>query len=318
MLPFQNRLKKMARHHGKWARRQELDAYRIYDADLDEYPITVDRYGEQLYVSIYHRRGEEWTDADFQDRKLAYRDAITETLEVGRDQVFFKLRKRQSGTDQYEKLSVAQREFTVAENGLGFIVNLTDYLDTGLFLDHRQTRMMIAKDVQATENAVVLNLFAGTCSFTIYAAAAGAKRVDSVELSKTYLDWGERNLALNELEKGNHRFLQEDAMQWLKKDRNPNYDIVILDPPTFSNSKRMRDSLDVQRDHVGLINRSLSLLKPGGRLYFMTSFRKFKLAEDYLKGAASVKEITGQTVPPDFRKRKPHRCWLLVRTDEEA
>jgi 23S rRNA (cytosine1962-C5)-methyltransferase len=143
--PFANRLRKMARHYDKWARRQGLEAYRIYDADLDEFPITVDRYGDQLYVAVYHRRGENWDEAEWQDRKLAYRDILMEVLEMGRDQIFFKLRKRQSGTSQYEKLSIVQREFTVVENDLGFIVNLTDYLDTGLFLDHRQTRMMVAQ-----------------------------------------------------------------------------------------------------------------------------------------------------------------------------
>lgn len=308
--PFANRLKKMARHYDKWARRQELDAYRIYDADLDEFPITIDRYDEQLYVAVYHRRGEAWTDEDFQDRKLAYRDVITEVLRVGRDQVFFKLRKRQSGSNQYEKLSIAKREFTVVENGLGFIVNLTDYLDTGLFLDHRQTRMMIATEARGQ---VILSLFSYTCSFGVYGAAAGAKRVDNVDLSTTYLEWGERNLTLNDLEKGNHRFIKADVLPWLKEKRNPNYDIVILDPPTFSNSKSMRAPLNVQEDHVELINRSLALLKPGGKLYFSTSFRKFKFAENYIKGASSIKEITGQTLPPDFRKRNLHRMWLLVR-----
>ena len=300
----------MARHYGKWARRQELDAYRIYDADLDEFPITVDRYGEQVYVSVYSRRGEVWTEEEWQDRKLAYRDVITEVLEVGQDQVFFKIRKRQSGKEQYEKLSIVQREFTVVENGLGFIVNLTDYLDTGLFLDHRQTRLMVAKEAK---DKTVLNLFSYTCAFSVYCAAAGAKRVDSVDLSKTYLDWGERNLAINDIEPGNHRFIQADVMQWLKKHTIANYDLIVLDPPTFSNSKRMRGVLDTQADHVELINRSLNLLKPGGRLYFSTNYRKFKLAEEYIKGAESIKEITKQTLPPDFRKRNSHRCWLMAK-----
>ncbi len=301
----------MARHYDKWARRQELEAYRIYDADLDEFPITVDRYAEQVYVAIYHRRGEQWTDEEFQDRKLAYREVITDVLSVSSEQVFFKLRKRQSGTSQYEKLSVAQREFTVVENGLGFIVNLTDYLDTGLFLDHRQTRMTVA--LQARDK-VVLNLFSYTCSFSVYCAAADAKRVDSIDLSATYLEWGKRNLEINEIEPGNHRFIQADVIPWLKKRSIANYDIVVLDPPTFSNSKRMRDVLDTQRDHVELINRSLNLLKPGGLLYFSTNYRKFKLAEEHLKGTASIKEITKQTLPKDFRKRNLHRCWLMAKS----
>lgn len=307
--PFANRLRKMARHYDKWGRRQELEAYRIYDADLDEFPITVDRYGDQLYVAVYHRRGEEWTEEDWQDRKLAYREVITKTLEVGKDQVFFKLRKRQSGADQYEKLSIAQREFVVVENGLGFIVNLTDYLDTGFFLDHRQTRMMVALEAK---DKVVLNLFAYTCSFSVYCAAAGAKRVDSIDLSNTYLEWGERNLTLNEIEKDNHRFVKADAVQWLEEHKIPNYDLIVLDPPTFSNSKMMKDVLDAQRDHVRLINLSLRILKPGGQLYFITNYRKFKIDEAGIIGA-SLKEITAQTMPPDFRKKGLHRCWLLVK-----
>jgi len=154
--PFANRLKKMAKHYGKWARRQEIEVYRVYDADLDEFPILVDRYAEQVYVSLYHRKGEVWTEDDYQDRKLAYREVITEVFGVGRDDVFFKLRKRQRGTDQYEKLSIVKREFTVVENGLGFIVNLTDYLDTGLYADHRDTRMMVA---QRSNGKRVLHLF---------------------------------------------------------------------------------------------------------------------------------------------------------------
>ena len=310
MTPFANRLRKMARHYDKWARRQELDAYRIYDADLDEYPITVDRYGEQLYVSVYHRRGERWTEDDWQDRKLAYLDVITETLQMSADNVFFKLRKRQSGKEQYEKLSIGSREFTVVENGLGFIVNLTDYLDTGLFLDHRQLRMMVAQEAR---EKVVLNLFSYTCSFSVYAAAAGAKRVDSVDLSNTYLDWGRRNLALNEIEPGSHRFIKADVLQWLRERTNANYDLIVLDPPTFSNSKMMKDVLDTQRDHVELINHCLRLLKPSGTLYFSTNYRKFKLDEAGIEGAETVKEITKQTLPPDFRKRNLHRAWRLER-----
>lgn len=315
MTPFANRLRKMARHYDKWARRQELDAYRIYDADLDEYPITIDRYGEQLYVCVYHRRGEKWTEAEWQDRKLAYRDCITEVLGVRQEQVFFKLRKRQSGKEQYEKLSIAQREFTVVENGLGFIVNLTDYLDTGLFPDHRQARMMVAKKAQ---DKVLLNLFAYTCAFSVYGAAAGAKRVDSIDLSHTYLEWGKRNLLLNELDPAAHRFIQADVLQWLGEHKIPNYDLIVLDPPTFSNSKRMKEVLDTQRDHLRLINHALRLLKPGGELLFSTNYRKFKLDEEGIVGAEQVREITRQTLPPDFRKRNLHRCWWITRSEAAA
>lgn len=313
--PFTNRLRKMARHYDKWARRQEIDAYRIYDADLDEFPITVDRYGEQLYVSVFKKPGEDWTDDDWQDRKLAYLDAIAETLGISRDKIFFKLRKRQTGSNQYEKLSIAQREFTVVENGLGFVVNLTDYLDTGLYADHRKTRMMVAKEAKGK---VVLNLFAYTCSFAVYAAAAGAKRVDSLDLSNTYLDWGKRNLTLNEVESGDHRFLKTDIRAWLEEHQIPNYDLIVLNPPAFSNSKSMRKTLDLQRDHLDLINHALRLLKTGGKMLFVTNARKFKLNEAGIVGAASVKEITKQTLPQDFRKKGLHQSWWIERGEGDA
>jgi 23S rRNA (cytosine1962-C5)-methyltransferase len=305
--PFANRLRKMARHYDKWARRQELEAYRIYDADLDEFPITVDRYGDQLYVAVYHRRGENWDEAEWQDRKLAYRDILMEVLEMGRDQIFFKLRKRQSGTSQYEKLSIVQREFTVVENDLGFIVNLTDYLDTGLFLDHRQTRMMVS---QEAKGKMVCNLFAYTCSFSVYAAAGGATRVDSVDLSNTYLQWGKRNFELNEIDPTEHRFIKADVLQWAAQAPAASYDLIILDPPTFSNSKMMREVLDTQQDHIPLIQQTMRMLRPGGTLYFSTNYRKFKLDESALE-EFSIKDITKQTLPPDFRKRNLHQSYRI-------
>lgn len=306
--PFANRLRKMAKHYNKWARRQELEVYRVYDADLDEFPIVLDRYAEQVYVSLYHRKGEEWTEEEYQERKLAYREVITEVLEVGRDQVFFKLRKRQTGTSQYEKLSIAQREFTVVENGLGFIVNLTDYLDTGLYADQRELRMMVAKEAKEKR---VLHLFAYTCALGTYAAAADAFRVDSVESSNTYLEWGKRNFALNEVATEKHRFIKEDVMAWLKEPNLLKYDIIVLTPPTFSNSKMTKEVFDLQQDYLALINGCLPKLNEGGKLYFLTNARKFKFDEAGILGAGSVKEITRQTLPQDHRKRNLHRCWLI-------
>jgi len=312
--PFANRLKKMAKHYDKWARRKELEAYRIYDADLDDFPITIDRYDDQLYVAVYHRPGEDWSEDEWQDRKLAYRDTITETLGISKDQVFFKLRRRQSGSKQYEKMSIAQREFTMVENGLGFIVNLTDYLDTGLFLDHRKLRMMVA---QEAKDKVVLNLFAYTCAFGVFAAAGGARRVDNVDLSNTYLEWGERNFKINELSDEGHRFIRHDVVHWLETHKIPNYGLIILNPPTFANSKMMRESIDVQRDHVKMINLCMHLLQPGGKLFFSTSSRKFKFDEAAIEGASSIKEITKQTLPQDFRKRNLHKCWLIERGEQK-
>lgn len=290
----------MARHHGKWARRQGLQAYRIYDADLDEFPLTVDRYGDNLYVAIYTKGetagGEETT----------YRQLLADTLDVAAERIFFKLRQRQSGSQQYEKLAAAQEEFSVREYDRQFLVNLTDYLDTGLFLDHRLLRKTIGAQAAGK---LVLNLFAYTCSFGVYAATAGATRVDNLDLSNTYLDWGQRNFRLNGLNPKQHGFIKADALQWLAGPARDTYDLIVLDPPTFSNSKMMTDVLDTQRDHVQLINSCMRRLAPGGTLYFSTNYRKFKLDEGGLEGEA--KEITQQTLSPDFRRKNLHRCWLI-------
>lgn len=297
---FQNRLRKMARHHGKWARRRGLEAYRVYDGDLEAYPLSVDRYGGQCYVSVYQGAAPESIER--------YAALIAAALEVPAAAVHCKLRARQSGSNQYEKLDAAGREFAVAEYGRRFYVNLTDYLDTGLFLDHRETRRMVG---EAARDKRVLNLFAYTCSFGVYAATAGATRVDNVDLSNTYLDWGRRNFTLNELDPTAYGFLRADALEFLREARVPAaYDLIVLDPPTFSNSKMMRDVLDTQRDHTELINGALRRLAPGGTLYFSTNYRKFKLDEEALRGTA--REITAQTLPPDFRHYNLHRCWRIT------
>ncbi len=297
---FRNRLIKMDRHFGKWARRRGLQAYRIYDADLDEFPLTVDRYGDRLYIAVY-ARGED-------DPTEQFAPHIAEALATEPGLLHFKVRQRQSGSAQYEKLAAREGEFTVTEYDRKFRINLTDYLDTGLFLDHRETRRMIG---EAAAGRSLLNLFAYTCSFGVYAATAGAERVDNLDLSNTYLEWGRRNFVENGLDPGRYGFLREDALQWLRGPVTRRYDLIVLDPPTFSNSKMMKDVLDTQRDHVELINRCLERLEQGGTLYFSTNYRKFKLAENELTGSA--REITKQTLPDDFRRKNLHRSWLITR-----
>ncbi|MGB3800375.1 MAG: class I SAM-dependent methyltransferase [Lewinella sp.] len=295
---FHNRLRKMARHYGKWARRKGLEAYRVYDADLDEFPLTVDRYGERLYVAVY-TRGE---DADPE----VYRGHLATALDVDPQLIHFKIRERQSGKQQYEKLNEIGGEFTVTEYGRQFYVNLHDYLDTGLFLDHRETRKLVGEQAAGKR---VLNLFAYTCSFGVYAATGGAVRVDNLDLSNTYLDWGKRNFERNGLNPAAHGFLREDALGWLRGPVREHYDLIVLDPPTFSNSKMMDDVLNTQRDHAELINLCLRRLMPGGELYFSTNYRKFRLEEEAIMGQA--KELTAQTLPPDFRKKNLHRSWVI-------
>ncbi|PPK88000.1 23S rRNA (cytosine1962-C5)-methyltransferase [Neolewinella xylanilytica] len=295
---FHNRLRKMDRHYGKWARRKGLEAYRVYDADLEAFPLTVDRYGDRLYVAVY-ARGEA---ADTE----GYRDDIATALEVDPDRIHFKIRERQSGKQQYEKLAEIGREFPVAEYGRRFYVNLHDYLDTGLFLDHRETRRMVG---EAASGKRILNLFAYTCSFGVYAATGGAVRVDNLDLSNTYLDWGKRNFILNGLDPAGHGFLREDALSWLRGPVRERYDLIVLDPPTFSNSKMMDAVLNTQRDHAELVNRSLDRLLPGGTLYFSTNYRKFRLDENAISG--QLREITARTLPQDFRKKNLHRSWKV-------
>ena len=242
------------------------------------------------------------------------RDVICSVLEVAPDRCVIKERLRQRGLAQYEKQATGGESFIVLERGLRFEVNLTDYLDTGLFLDHRETRRLVGE--QSTGRRV-LNLFAYTGSFTVYAAAGGAAQTVTVDLSHTYQSWCHRNLALNGLDDDErHSLIQADVLSWLAaaRTRREQFDLIVLDPPSFSNSKRMRSSFDVQRDQGDLIARTVALLRPGGTLYFSTNRQGFRLAPP-AQIAVSSEEITAQTVPPDFARSRPHRCWRMERMD---
>jgi 23S rRNA (cytosine1962-C5)-methyltransferase len=306
---FANRLLKNYRHYSKWARRQGISCYRIYDLDITQFPFCIDIYGPNVYMAEYHashsmdeNEHSEWLNSCIL--------AVKEVLQVTEDKIYLKFRQRQKGLQQYEKFSRAQKIDWVEESGLKFKINLTDYLDAGLFLDHRQTRAMVKAE---SEGKKVLNLFCYTGSFSVYAASGGASRVDSVDLSNTYLSWAEENMKENGLYNSEkHKFIQADVKQWLWEDHPFKYDLIVLDPPTFSNSKRMKDVLDIQKDHVMLINASVFMLKPGGKLYFSTNYRGFQLEEASIK-ASSWKEISSQTVPSDFRNKQIHRCFIFIK-----
>lgn len=303
--PLANRLKKNARHLGKWARREGLEAYRLYDRDIPEFPYAIDRYGDWLHVQLFEGK-RPFTDADITEHLAA----IAQAMQMTPDKVVLKLRRRQRGTSQYEKLDEEGPSFTVAERGLKFEVNLHRYLDTGLFLDHRDTRRMVGEQAAGKD---MLNLFAYTGSFTVYAAAGGAARTVTVDMSKTYQAWTWRNLALNGLDDPKkHDLIASDVLTYLDRagGAGRRFDIIVLDPPSFSNSKRMSDTFDVQRDHPDLLRRTLKLLAPGGTLWFSNNRQGFKL-DPVLEQEWDFEEITRQTVPEDFKRRQPHRCWRI-------
>jgi len=307
---FRNRLMKVFRHLSKQAKRLQLSCYRLYDHDLPEFPFCIEFYGDKLYVAEYKRRhgmSEEEHD-HWMEKSL---ETISEVLSVNKDNIFLKLRQRKPGRlGQYQRINEEQHEFVVTENGLQFIVNLSDYLDTGLFLDHRITRQMV-KERSAGKR--VLNLFAYTGSFSVYAAAGGADEVVTADLSKTYLHWAEKNMRLNGFnDPAKYSFVQTDVMQYLKQLPADHYDIIVMDPPTFSNSKRMDDFLDIQRDHAGMINDCMRSLKTGGMLYFSTNSRKFVLDEKSIR-ASAIKDITKATTPFDFEGRLFRWCYYLVK-----
>jgi 23S rRNA (guanine2445-N2)-methyltransferase / 23S rRNA (guanine2069-N7)-methyltransferase len=309
---FANRLRKNLKRLEPWAGTERIDCYRVYDADMPEYAFAIDLYGREpreVYLQEYAAPASV-SQEGARDRRREVLSSVPEVLAVPLAHVHSRLRKPQKGTGQYEKRSEGAHRRVIEENGLKFWVNLTDYLDTGLFLDHRITRQMLrgwAKD------ADFLNLFCYTGSATVYAAAGGARRSVSVDMSNTYLDWARDNLELNGLRSPRHEFERADCLAWLEREEaaGTRFDLIFLDPPTFSNSKRMEGVLDVQRDHVGMIRRSMKLLRQGGRLIFSTNYSRFKLDHEALADL-SVEDITPATIPKDF-ERNPHvhRCFQI-------
>lgn len=308
---FRNRLTKVYRHIGKQARRQGITCYRVYDHDLPEFPFCIEIYEENIYLAEYKRRHslteeehEQWLEDCIQ--------VISEILELPSDNVYIKQRQRKAGRlGQYQRVATEGAFFEAKEAGLTFKVNLSDYLDTGLFLDHRITRGMARAEAAGKR---VLNLFCYTASFSVYAAAGGATAVTSVDLSKTYLKWGEENMELNKLyDPLKHFYIHADVKQYLDTLKPDSFDLVIMDPPTFSNSKRMLDFLDIQRDHVELINKTLRAMSDGGILYFSTNYRKFILDQENIQ-SSSIKDITKATTPFDFQGKLHRQCFKIVKS----
>ena len=304
---FANRLQKNLKTLGKWAKQAGVECYRLYDADMPEYALAIDLYRDWVHVQEY-APPRSIDPEKAQTRLLDALAAIPVALGVPAERVVIKRRERQTGTRQYERQGEQGRFMEVSEGGVKLLVNLTDYLDTGLFLDHRPMRLRIQREAAGKR---FLNLFCYTATATVHAAKGGARSTTSVDLSKTYLDWARRNLSLNGFS-DKQRLEQGDVMAWLEADRGE-YDLIFIDPPTFSNSKRMEGVFDVQRDHARLLDLAMARLAPGGVLYFSNNFRKFRL-DDALAARYRVEEISGETLDADFlRNPRIHRAWRIIR-----
>jgi len=310
LIMFDNRLKKVYRILGKQSKQQHVSCYRLYDRDLPEFPLIIDIYGDNVLVTEYrsnHRLSEEDYERWLEDSLEVIRHVLGKT----EDQVYLKERKRKENRqDQYQKTDDRKEFFEVEEGGLKFLVNLTDYLDTGLFIDHRITRDIVRK---AAEDKRVLNLFCYTGSFSVYAAAGGAKSVVSADLSNTYLEWAQKNMELNGFSGPQFSYEKADVLQYLPTLSKESFDLIVLDPPTFSNSKSMKEVFDIQPMHVEMINECLRVLSPGGVLYFSTNARKFELDEASIKGM--VKNITTATTPFDFKGKLLRWCYMITKAN---
>lgn len=307
---FENRLRKNLKHLSKWARRQNLNCYRLYDADLPQYALAIDVYGKQAHVQEY-KAPVEIDSFKVEQRLHEAIEVIAEVLSLPAQAIVLKTRQKQSGNEQYLRQDETGRTRIVDEHGLKFVINLHDYLDTGLFLDHRPMRQLIRN---ISRDKSFLNLFAYTGSVSVAAAAGGASSTTTVDMSNTYLDWAQDNMALNNFSGGENLFERADCNQWLwdawKARRS--FQLVFLDPPTFSNSKKMQSTFDVVRDHVELIEHTMRLLDDDGMLIFSTNARSFKLAATSL-AAYQIEDLTALTTSEDFRRRPAHRCWCISR-----
>ncbi len=311
---FSNRLRKNAARLTDWATRADVACYRVYDADMPEYAFAIDLYGNDtrwVYAQEYAAPATVAAEAARarRDEVLA---SIPDVLAVPPERIFLRQRKRQRAGEQYEKVDATGDFHVVREGGHRFLVNFTDYLDTGLFLDHRETRALIGR---MARNTRFLNLFAYTGTATVHAAAGGAIRSTSVDMSHTYVDWALRNMELNGLRGPAHEFIQADCLAWLQAQARatprPLYDLVFVDPPTHSRSKRMSSDFDVQRDHRWLLETAATLLAPGGTIVFSNNFQRFRL-DPALTEHFEVDDISRSTIPEDFRRNaRIHVCFKL-------
>ncbi|EWS97608.1 MAG: bifunctional 23S rRNA (guanine(2069)-N(7))-methyltransferase RlmK/23S rRNA (guanine(2445)-N(2))-methyltransferase RlmL [Pseudoalteromonas tetraodonis] len=307
-MAFANRLKKNKQGLKNWLKQNQVHAYRVYDADIPEYNVAVDIYGDSAVIFEYAAPKE--IDEKTSEKRL--QDVISLTaqqLDISPENIAVKVRKKQKGEEQYTPMAKQNRTMVVEEFGAKFKVNLFDYLDTGLFLDHRLARRYIQENAKDKR---FLNLFAYTGTASVHAALGGAKAITTVDLSKTYLKWGQDNFALNDISNTRYRFEQADCLKWLEHAQGQ-YDLIFLDPPTFSNSKRMKDAFDVQNDHIKLLTWVKKILSPSGTLIFSNNKRGFVMDEVGLMGLGlKAENISEKTLSPDFkRNKKIHNSWLI-------
>jgi 23S rRNA (guanine2445-N2)-methyltransferase / 23S rRNA (guanine2069-N7)-methyltransferase len=311
---FANRLRKNLKAAQDWARRESVACFRVYDADMPEYSFAIDSYsdgGENRWAVVQEYAPPKTVDiAAARMRRREVVATIPEVLELPIEKIFLRERRQQKGTDQYEKVAT-EREFNIVrEHDYRFYVNFQDYLDTGLFLDHRLTRHSLGELAQGKR---FLNLFAYTGTATVYAVGGGATSSTTVDMSRTYTEWAKRNLALNDLATPHHGFVQADALTWLQDQQsNPRrYDLMFIDPPTHSRSKRLEEDFDVQRDHPNLLTLAANLLAPGGTILFSNNYTRFKL-DPQIADKFDVEDWSERTLPWDFRRNpRIHRCFRL-------
>jgi 23S rRNA (guanine2445-N2)-methyltransferase / 23S rRNA (guanine2069-N7)-methyltransferase len=309
---FVNRVKKNLKRFSSWRKHKGVTCFRAYDKDIPEYAVAIDVYENYIHVQEY-RSPETIPYETAQKRLNDILSVIPSIFNLPEENIFLKQRKKQRQLNQYEKHTEEAKTVQVNEAGLKFEIDLTSYIDTGLFLDHRMTRSMI-EGMSAGKR--FLNLFSYTGTASVYAARGGAISTTSVDKSNTYTRWAKKNMALNGFDSGKHRFVSEDCFTWMKKEKS-GYDLIFLDPPTFSNTKKADLDLDIQKDHVELIMAAINLLADNGTLIFSNNFKKFKMAFDSLTGL-SIEDITSSTIPLDFeRNPRIHNCWLIRRKKED-
>lgn len=302
---FANRLKKNIKQLERWAKREQVQCYRLYDADLPEYAVAIDKYDQWLHVQEYVPP-KSIDEAKAERRLLDILAVLPEVTGIASENIVLKRRERQTGKKQYEKYAEEEQRMVVQEGQAQLWVNLTDYLDTGLFLDHRPTRLALA---DLAKKKRFLNLFCYTGTASVHAGLAGA-HCTSVDMSRTYLNWAKDNFRLNHLTIDKHEFIQADCVQWLAE-CEAQYDVIFMDPPSFSNSKRMEGVLDIQRDHVALIEDAMRCLAPNGLLIFSNNLRKFKLDNEAL-AQFEVQDMTAKSIPFDFARNKNiHQCFYI-------